>query len=254
MNQEEIARSQMKTPEQRFKQMLWQEFGFAPKVAELLLQEAQTHLLGQPGELRPGQMRVVLTAYEASHGQTLAETPQREIIWTVDAGAEDRQVMQAAGAVGLRRHRLRRLLSEALEQGLQVSSRTIKRDFAALQAAGEWLPSRGKLFGIGRGQTHKAQILRRWLQGETYDQLVLRTRHSLVSIRRYVQTFVRVLQLHQQGFEDSQIALLVQIGLPLVQEYLAVWQENDTPACRERLAEQLQRLQQSPEGQKKSFK
>jgi hypothetical protein len=133
-----------------------------------------------------------------------------------------------------------------LAQVLQVSARTIKRDCAELQAQGVYLPTRGNLHGIGRGQTHKAQIIGRWLQGETYDQIALHTHHSLGSIQRYVQAFARVIALHKEKFAESQIALLVGKSQALVEEYLAVYRQNDTPACRERLAAQLQRLNGAP--------
>jgi transcription initiation factor IIE alpha subunit len=143
--------------------------------------------------------------------------------------------------------RIQRLLDEAVEQGgvatqedlaqaLQVSLRTIKRDFAILQSQGVFLPTRGNLRGIGRGQTHKAQIVGHWLRGATYDQIAHQTRHTLSAIQRYIQTFVRVVELHQQGFADSQIGLLLNVGLALVREYLAVYQQHATPECRERLA------------------
>jgi predicted ArsR family transcriptional regulator len=139
-------------------------------------------------------------------------------------------------------------LDEALSQGaaatqedlaaaLQVSVRTIKRDFAALQAQGTYLPTRGNLQGIGRGQTHKAQIVKRWLNGETYDQITLHTHHSQTSVQRYVQMFKRVVNLHEEGFTSEEIALLLQIGLPLVVEYLAIYEQHDTPMASRRLAE-----------------
>ena len=56
------------------------------------------------------------------------------------------------------------------------------------------MPSRGNLQGIGRGQTHKAQIIARWLQGETYDQIALHTHHALVSVQGYIGTFARVIE------------------------------------------------------------
>lgn len=68
----------------------------------------------------------------------------REIIWTVDAGDEDALVEAERGTIGLRHHRLRRLLREAEAQGvrashkilaevLEVSVGTIRRDLAALK-------------------------------------------------------------------------------------------------------------------------
>lgn len=254
MKEEEQARMQAKTPEERFRYTLEKEFALSPKLAGLVLEEAQGQLFGKPGHMKPGQMRVILAARGARHGQGLSKTAMQEVVWTVDAGEIDRETLAKYGSVALRRQRLQRLLDEAQEQGamatqedlaqvLQVTTRTIKRDFAFLHAQGAWLPSRGYLKGIGRGQSHKAQIVSRWLKGESYDQLERHTRHTGGSIRRYVQTFLRVLQLRRQGFEDAQIAMLVQIGQPLVQEYLTIWKENDNPATRERLADQLQRLQ-----------
>jgi hypothetical protein len=184
-----------------------------------------------------------------------------EVTWTVDAGAEDWQVQQQYGSQALRQVRILRLLDEAVEQGavatqedlarvLHASLRTIKRDCDALQKAGHYLPTRGNLQGIGRGQTHKGQIIQRWLRGETYDQIALNTHHCLASVQRYIKAFVQVIQLSQAGFADSQIAMVQQIGLPLVQEYLCIYQDNHTPACLERLAQQLQRFAQASGAEK----
>jgi biotin operon repressor len=176
-----------------------------------------------------------------------------EVSWTVDAGLEDRKLLKQHGRPALRRAQILRLANEALDQGavatqedlahaLQVSVRTVKRHCAYLQGQGFEIPTRGNVQGIGRGQTHKAQIVGRWLRGETYDQIALHTRHSLSSIRRYVQTFARVVHLHRRGWVDDQIAMLLGIGSSLVAEYLAIYHENDSPACRERLEAQLTRL------------
>jgi hypothetical protein len=258
----ETARQEAKTAQKRFLQMLEREFEYSPKEAQAILEEAEAYLAGRPGQFRPGQMRVTLIRYDAGHGQGLSQTAMQEVVWTIDAGSEDRAVLQADGPETLRRVRIQRLLSEALEQGaiatqedlatvLHVSVRTIKRDCAVLAQAGVYLPTRGNMRGIGRGQTHKAQIIGRWLSGETYDQLSLRTHHTASSISRYVQAFIRVVDLHLQGFAESQIALLLQMGQPLVREYLAVYNQHDAPVCRQRLEEQRQRLLYAPEPHRK---
>ena len=261
MTEQTNRRLQAKTPEQRFLSVLETDFHQPPRVAQALLEEAQGFLLGHSSALRPGQMRVILTAREAGHGRALGATARREVTWTVDAGQEDRQVLQQHGAVALRRVRIQRLLDEALAQGavatqedlaqvLQVSVRTIKRDCQELAAQGVALPTRGKLKGIGRGQTHKAQIVGRWLRGETYDQIVLHTRHSLSSVQRYVRGFVRVVDLHGQGFSSDEIALLLDMSGPLVREYLAVYEQHDTPVYQARLKEQIDRFRRAPVAKK----
>lgn len=251
-----LKRLETKTAEQRFKQMLEQEFHFAPKIAQSILEEAQVHLVKLSEQHRAGQQQVILAKREAGHGRPLWETELVQVTWTLDAGAEDRQVRSRYGHKALRQVRIQRLLLEALEQGgvasqedlaqaLQVSLRTIKRDFEELQSQGLYLPSRGNLHGIGRGQTHKAQIIGAWLGGATYDQIAQQTHHCPSSISRYIQTFVRVIDLHQQDFEAGQIAQVLQIGLPLVQEYLAVYGQHAQAAQRERLEEQIARFNQA---------
>jgi hypothetical protein len=262
MNQDETLRQQAKTREQRFLNLMEQEFNYPPKIAQAILAEAQDCLLGQPTSLKPGQMRVILLTHTAPHGRALNQTATQEVTWTVNAGKEDQEVEKQHGASALRQTRIQRLLGEAVDQGavatqedlaqaLQVSVRTIKRDCAALQKQGIYLPTRGNLRGIGRGQTHKAQIVRRWLLGETYDQVAYHTRHSLTCVKRYIQTFARVLQLHQKAFSPSEISLALQVGTPLVNEYLAVYAQNDAPFCRQRLTEQIARLSVTTVGQKR---
>jgi hypothetical protein len=253
MNKDSNQRLQAKSREQRFLNMMEQEFNFAPKIAQAVLTDAQDCLLGQPIHLKPGQMRVILLKQGAAHGRPLRQVATKEVTWTLNAGEEDHQVEIQHGRTALRRVRIQRLLSEAVEQGtaatqediasvLQVSVRTIKRDCAKLQQQGISLPTRGNLQGIGRGQTHKAQIVGRWLRGETYDQITLRTHHSVTCVQRYIQTFVRVVQFHRKAFSPGEISLALQVSEPLVKEYLAVYQQNDTPFCRQRLTQQLERL------------
>ncbi len=253
MDEQMVARQATKTVEHHFMQTLIEEFRFSPREAQGVLAEAKASLMAVGKEAGRGQIRVILTQRRAGHGQALVNTANQEVLWTIDAGAEDQQILTAHGREALRRARIVRLLDEALDQGaaatqedlalaLNVGLRTVKRDCKELAAQGVYLPTRGNLQGIGRGQTHKALIVGRWLRGETYDQLMLSTRHSLNCIRRYIQSFVRIVELHEQGFSLNQIGRLVEHSETLVQEYLAVYHQNDSPACRERLAEQLTRF------------
>jgi hypothetical protein len=261
MDKNTSKRFQAKTPEQRYLNVLEQDFDQPPRVAQALLEEAQMCLLGSSPALRPGQTRVILADLNAGHGQPLGQTTTTEVTWTIDAGQEDRQVLQQHGPVELRRIRIERLLDEALAQGaaatqedvaqaLHVSVRTIKRDCKELEAQGICLPTRGRLKGIGRGQTHKAQIVSRWLRGETYDQIMLATRHSLSSVKRYIQSFVRVADLHRQGFSEGEIALLIELSAYLVREYLTVYTKHDSIEYQARLTEQIERLGRAPKAKK----
>lgn len=174
MDDDALRRFVAKTPQQRFVDVLREQFRYAPRIAEAILAEAERCLLGSGRVAATGQMRVILASRQAKSGQCLRQSEQVEVIWTIDSGAEDAAILVAHGQEALRRARLQRLLDEALDQGaaatledvaraLQVSVRTIKRDAALLRGEGILLSTRGSLRGIGRGQTHKAIIVRRWL-------------------------------------------------------------------------------------------
>ncbi len=253
MNENITQRLSVKTPEQQFLNKLEQEFEFAPRVAGAILQEAKECLLGQEEPMSPGQKRVFLTKRGARHGRPLREVEKVEVFWTIDAGPEDMEIGKKEGAIGLRRARIERLLEEALVQGaaatqedlawaLNVDTRTVRRDCAWLRAEGKEVATRGNLQGIGRGQTHKRQILARWLAGETYDQITLQCHHNAASVARYIQGLVRVVHLTKEGFSPDEVALLLPMSCSLVAEYLAVYEENDTALARRRLTDHRRRI------------
>lgn len=250
----QAERTYAKTRSAQLLHSLETEFDWALRIAQAVLEEAEACLSREGGNERTGQREVILVSRSAAHGKPRNETATKQILWTIDGGESDSEILLSQGRQSLRRVRIQRLLDEAVEQGalasqedlaqaLEVSVRTIKRDCAALQQAGVWLPLRGSVLSIGRGQPHKGQIIRRWLQGETYDQLVRSTHHSLKCISRYVQTFVRMIALARTGMSESQIAHLTQCGVHLVQEYLLIAQQCQEPTAQERLAEQLARFQ-----------
>jgi hypothetical protein len=89
------------------------------------------------------QVIVHLARREVPLGRKLTDEDRVEVLWTVDAGPPDNIVLQQLGKVGLRHHRLKRLLEEArqceaaptdedLAHALDVQVRTIERDMAVL--------------------------------------------------------------------------------------------------------------------------
>jgi DNA-binding Lrp family transcriptional regulator len=222
----------LKTPENAFLQTLQQEFHFSPRLARDVLAAVQEGLMGAaPARtVRPGQIRLVVANQKAPFGPPLPATEMVEVTLTVDAGAEDRAVKEREGAEGLRRGRILRLLVEALEQGgvltqedlaraLQVTARTIRRDVRILKEEGHLLHTRGRLKGVGRGQTHKVRIIELWLDREGYDKIARWLHHSPQAIRRYVTTFLRVVTLHQKGTAVEEIAFLTRNSVKLVNDY-----------------------------------
>ena len=178
----------VKTPDHRFRHELEAGFEMPPRVAQSVLELAKNvfnpdGLYGDKGgRLRPGQIRHIIAAAAAPRGRPLRETEMMEVVWTIDAGEEDLEVLQVQGSVALRRMRILRLVNEALDQGgeptqedlgkaLSVTARTIRSDIAALEAEGYRVATRGKLRGVGRGQTHKVPIVELYLKRQTLSDV-----------------------------------------------------------------------------------
>jgi hypothetical protein len=174
-----------------------------------------------------------------------------EVTWTLDAGEEDLKVLDRYGRVALRRVRLLRLVDEAADQGgeptqedlgkaLGVDARTIRSDIAVLSAEGFLVATRGMLRGIGRGQTHKVIIVELYLQRYTYTEIMRRTHHSASAIKRYLQTFGRIVLLARKELVPTEMAYVVGISERLVQEYLHLYHRYNLPEHQGRLADLAQ--------------
>ena len=96
---------------------------------------------------RPPQLTVHLARADAPLGRTLADDEHVIVVWTVDAGEDDVNLLEAHGMQALRRARLVRLIAEAQAQGaapthndlaeaLGVNVRTVARDLAATGVTG----------------------------------------------------------------------------------------------------------------------
>jgi hypothetical protein len=240
-----------KTSERQFLYELETDFELAPATSRAVLETAQQVLLssGGNGSLREGQMRVTVVSVKEPSGKPLCAMKKVSVVLTLDAGMEDLTVLGRFGATGLRRCRLLRMTEEAVDQGgvltqedlarlLQTDVRTIRRDVCWLRAMDHWVPTRGCVKAIGRGQSHKAKIVEMYLSRMTYTEISRRARHAPSSIKRYVEMFGRVVVLWERGVRDPvEVAYVVGISPRLASEYLALRRRHDVPRHRDRLEE-----------------
>lgn len=254
MTRSAIDRLAVKTLDQRFRYELENGFELAPRVSQVILEVAKEVFQleavsgDQASRLRPGQIRQVIAAAGVAHGRSLQQTDLVEVTWTLDAGQEDLAVLREHSRQALRQVRILRLVEEALDQGgeptqedlakaLGVTARTIRSDIAVLVARGYQVATRGKLRGVGRGQTHKVIIIELYLKRCSYTEIIRRTHHSAYAIKRYLQSFGRVIMLRDKGLTLNEIAYAVGLSERLTQEYLDLYQRYNVPEYRDRLAE-----------------
>lgn len=88
-----------------------------------------------------------------------------------------------------------------------------------------------------------------YLRRMTYSEIVRRTRHAPGSVKRYVETFGRVVVLWEKGFREAgEIAYVVGISERLAREYLTLRARYDREAYRDRLEEIAHQVRRSLSG------
>jgi hypothetical protein len=246
-----------KTPEQIFINSLRKEFELSPAESQGVLELAQTCLFGQAPQT-VGKIKYICASQRAKHGKPLVEQELIEVELTLDNGIEDLNVLRESGPKALRQLKVLRLTEEAWDQGgsltqediarlLQVTSRTIRQDIRELQADGNFVHTRGTDHDIGRSLSHKSRIIELYLDGDTYDSIIRKSRHSAFSIKRYVMSFGRLLLLLNHGMEEAkELSRLLGQSERLTTEYLEIYEHHKTgdkwPKVYVELLDQLKAL------------
>ena len=91
------------------------------------------------------------------------------------------------------------------------------------------IPMRGSECDMGRGVTHRRRIIELYMQMHTETEIVARTGHSYASIENYVREFAKVWLLQQRGLPPSMIRRITGRSMQLVNTYLQLAEEYDTP-------------------------
>jgi biotin operon repressor len=225
-----LNRGQIKSSEGEFIWELENSYELSPKLSEQILLTAKESLF-RGYQLKEGQIEVTVISIEQRAGKTIEKLEKKRVRITIDNGIEDNELLQAYGRIGLRQTKIQRITQEAIEQGgvlsqediskyLSVSIRTIKRDISEIKKRGIGVITRGQLHNIGRGQTHKVKIIGMYLDGKMYSEIRLSTRHSIGAIKRYIESFTKVVMARSKGiYIAKEISLVTGISECLVKQY-----------------------------------
>jgi len=219
------------------------EYGYdkGPVVVEAIVDDICDTVRGyylHGEDLEPGQLLYLAPAKEerAGRGKTIAKTRMIPVRLTL-VDNEDLDAIKDGAVVALRREiRVRRLTHQAYEQGAVLSQRdlslllgysdsAISLTAVALRKRGEWLPLRGYVADMGSFPTHKAAIVRLYLEGLLTPQIAHNTYHSKHAVDRYIRSFEQV-RLLSQKFPRDELPLLTGMPLRLIDEYLALIEEH----------------------------
>lgn len=230
-------RTLYKSAEGGFIHEMLNSYELCPKISEEILHTAKEYLLrGQV--LKEGQIEATVIGVLEKAGRTVEELKKKQVILTVDAGKEDIDAKKEMGRIALRQMRLQRITEEALEQQgvlsqedlskyLHCDIRTVRRDIQAIRKRGIEVVTRGALHNIGRGQTHKKKIIGLYLEGKFYAEIKLMTRHSTAAIKRYTESFIRVLMSISRGIkEPAAISSVTGLSVHLIKQYYEILNES----------------------------
>jgi len=187
--------------------------------------------------MKPGQILFEAVSIENGSQTQLSDCKMVSVILTLDAGAEDLEIRQHQGVIGLRRYRFQRIVNEAFQQGglltvedianrlLNCGEKTLSRDLAEFKKQNIVLPLRSVIMDMGRSITHRSLIIKEWLLGKEYSEIARKTNHSVEAVANYVDKFKRVICLAKDNHEIKTIAFLVKLSVPLTQEYYKIYSD-----------------------------
>lgn len=239
----ELDRHLHKSSDGEFLYELEHSFELSPKLSEQILISAKECLLRE-NTLREGQIEVSVIGIEERSGKLLEKLEKRKVILTIDAGQADIEALKLFGRIGLRRIKIQRITEEAIEQQgvlsqedigkyLSCTKRTVQRDIREIKKSGIEVITRGVLHNIGRGQTHKVKIIGMYLDGKTYSEIRLSTRHSVGAIKRYIESFTKVLMCHKSKIYSLRtISVVTGLSEGLVKQYQDLIRESRKDSVR----------------------
>lgn len=235
------------------------DFNLTPIFAEAYFNQIKDYFAEHVElELTSGQVHYLAVDDREPAGKPVELCRKRSVRLTLHNPDEDLSIYKNKGISGLRQHRLLRITKEAIEQGsllsyediaflLTTSVVTIKRDMAYIRRSGLVIPTRGWRHDMGRGTTHKTQILDLYLNGYQFSEIEKRTHHSETAVKRYIQDFCKIILLHFKHFTVDQIRISTGFSNRLIGEYINLYKkyaDTDNDRLKAILSLSKKKLQQ----------
>ena len=260
-----LDRRQIKSSEGEFMWELENSYELSPKLSSLILLTAKECLLSDYS-LREGQIEVTAIEIEQRAGKAVEKMEKKKVRLTIDNGIEDIEVLKEFGRISLRQIKIQRITQEAIEQRgvlsqedlakyLGCTVRTIQRDIRKIKKEGIAVVTRGYLYNIGRGQTHKVKITGMYLDGQTFSEIRLKTRHSVGAIKRYLESFTKVLMAKRRGiYRVKDISVVTGLSEALSNQYSELIKESNKDKTRKENLNLLAERSSYREGIKKTIR
>ncbi len=231
--------------------------GRQPKIAQLLCDEiAQVvdECFVSEDQLRIGQALVL--AVEQGQGNSfhhgLDQVRMRAVRLTLLTPEDVAALVAGESHHTVRMRRIVRMVKEAFDQGacltttqlgllLGLSPAVVNGRIREYHAEhNELLPTRGIVEDCSSATTHKKEIVRYHLQGQTTSEIAEKTHHTPKSVERYLRRFNQVrecIRYLDKTPEPAILARILGIGEKLATAYLELLPPDERPGETQRRAD-----------------
>jgi len=184
--------------------------------------------------LKPGQMvwHAVPTNEMPAKGKSIYQTALKPVVLDIISEGDIEDMKKPLHHRQIRLKRVERWTQQAFEQGALLSQLDLSvllsvneftagnyiREYQSLY--GRSLPTRGNIQQIGRGQTHKKQIISDYLNGYLVPTICQRTNHSKDAVERYIRDFEAVKLLNSKFDDLNTISLVTRLSKSVVSQYI----------------------------------
>jgi hypothetical protein len=229
----------------RLRRRLLEEHGYTPAAARQFMQELRDLAVRFKAlDRRPGQVITFGVAADEPPGRSLDEAKlclvALEYITPEDWGA-----VKKTSPKELKWQRLKRLATQAYEQGVALSLPDLAHLLGVSTDAVQdimkeheqvILPTRGRIADMGSTLSHAEKIIALYMDGYTETEIKRRTGHSYDSIERYLWDFARVVCLTERGMPLPAIRQATGMSRRVVTKYLDLYKRFSHPDFTFRMA------------------
>ena len=250
----EVERLKTKNPRDAIICKMSSDFNLAPILAKAYYEQIEGYFEEHANvRLSSGQLSYEAIAKVEPAGKPLKSCLKKTVRLTL-CHPKDLALIANDKLGVARRNKIERITKEADKQGayltcedlanlLTTSVSTVKRDVADLRRHGVVLPLRGIMKDIGRVTTHKAAIVKLYLEGYVFTEIERRTRHTEKAVFRYLRDFTQVALLTDKKLSDLEIRQTLGCSQKLVSEYQELYKQAlHDPFQKDKLLEILNRF------------
>lgn len=250
MEAKAVARLEHKRAQEAIIARIAEDLHLAPFLARAYYEQMADYFGQYAGlELQDNQIAYCAVAAEEPPGKKLSECRRVSVRLTLHDPADLEDA--ATDLRTLRQRRIMRLCVQAQDQDglltqedlallLTTSPSTIKRDLRALRQQGHFPPTRGQQRDMGPGISHKVEIIRRYLAGESFTDISRDLHHGVESMQRYLQAFRQLALMTREGLRPALIRKATRLSPKLIAEYQALFaQASHEPDMQTRLDDLL---------------